>query len=54
MIRCDSASLTGGALFAAEFEERIARPQLCLFRFAAVLVRKVVRPQSSSFPFAAE
>jgi hypothetical protein len=41
MNRCGSASLTGGALFAAEFEGQIARPQLCLFSIAAVSVRKV-------------
>ena len=53
MIRCDSAGLTGGALFAAEFEGQIARPQLCLFSIAAVLVRKVVRPHSAFSLFAA-
>ena len=34
-------------------DERNARPQLCLFPFAAVLMRKVARPHSAFFLFAA-
>ena len=53
MIQCGSAGLTGGALFAAEFEGQIARPQLCLFSIAAVSGRQGTRPHSTFSLFAA-